>query len=53
MMLKINSVKVQHIEIKEKGVAMQMDTISINGKGLPKGNVRINEGFKRNPWQKF
>ena len=43
--------QVKH-KIKGKGVAIQRDTKSTNPKALSKDNLRMNEGFKKNPLQK-
>ena len=40
-------------KIKGKGIAMQRDIIITTGKALLEGNLRMNEVFKRNPWQKY
>ena len=39
-------------KIKGKGVATQKDTKCTNGNTLLKDNLRMNEGFEKNPWQK-
>ena len=39
-------------KIKGKGIAIQRDTKNNNGKALPKDNLRLKEGFKKNTWQK-
>ena len=35
-------------KIKGKGIAIQRDIKNTNGKALPKDNLRLNEGFKKN-----
>ena len=40
-------------KIKEKVVAMQRVTKSTNGNTFPKDNLRMNEVFKKYPWQKL
>ena len=39
-------------KIKGKGVAIQRESKNTYGTTLPKDNLRLNEGFKKNPWQK-
>ena len=36
-------------KVKGKGVAMQRDTKITNAKASPKDNLRMNDGFKKNP----
>ena len=43
--------QVKH-KIKGKGVAIQRESKNTYGTTLPKDNLRLKEGFKKNPWQK-
>ena len=41
--------EVKH-KIKGKGVAIQRESKNTYGTTLPKDNLRLKEGFKKNPW---